>query len=259
LDQPARGGLAHAVCGAVPDRLPADGGRARRGRSDRHGAAARPLPGRRASAVSAGLHRSAARRTAAGGVARAARARPTRTRAGPRANGGRPPRDARGGGRRTGGPPGRAVRRRRWPGAAPGDHGRGEGAPVAMEATAWLVSVAALGLLSSLVLVRLARDHGWRVGLVDPPRPNEGQFRETPRSGGYGLLLAFWLAVGASLALRPTGLDAPARDDLTTLGMLLGSALIVPLAVLDDRRRLGPGPQLLAQCLIAAVPVLFGL
>src|SRR4029077_19395287 len=44
-------------------------------------------------------------------------------------------------------------------------------------------------------------------------------------------------------------------DDLRILGLVLGSLCIVPLAVLDDRRRLGPLPQLAGQLLIAAVPV----
>jgi UDP-N-acetylmuramyl pentapeptide phosphotransferase/UDP-N-acetylglucosamine-1-phosphate transferase len=48
-------------------------------------------------------------------------------------------------------------------------------------------------------------------------------------------------------------------DDLRILGLALGSLLIVPLAVVDDRRRLGPWPQLAGQLLIAAVPVAFGL
>ena len=36
------------------------------------------------------------------------------------------------------------------------------------------------------------------------------------------------------------------------LGLVLGSLCIVPLAVLDDRHRLGPWPQLLGQVVIAA-------
>jgi len=128
-----------------------------------------------------------------------------------------------------------------------------------VELTLWLLAVAAVGLTSSLVVTRWARDHGWRLALVDRPRPNEVQQREIPRSGGYGMLVAFWLAVSASLLLRPSSVEAPPRDDLVTLGMLLGSVLIVPLAMLDDRHRLGPGPQFAGQLLIAAVPVLFGL
>jgi UDP-GlcNAc:undecaprenyl-phosphate GlcNAc-1-phosphate transferase len=128
-----------------------------------------------------------------------------------------------------------------------------------MTDTLWLIAIAAIGFLLSLVLTRLARDHGWRLGLVDQPRANEVQRGEVPRSGGYAMLAAFWVAVVLSIALRPADVDAPARDDWTTLGMLLGAALIVPLALLDDRKRLGPGPQFVGQLVIAAVPVLFGL
>jgi UDP-GlcNAc:undecaprenyl-phosphate GlcNAc-1-phosphate transferase len=48
-------------------------------------------------------------------------------------------------------------------------------------------------------------------------------------------------------------------DQLKLLGTMLGCLLIVPLALIDDRRRLGPLPQLLGQLMVATVPVAFGL
>src|SRR3954447_10624185 len=128
-----------------------------------------------------------------------------------------------------------------------------------MQENLWLILVAALAFVGSLTLTRLARDHGWRLGLVDSPRANEVQQREIPRTGGYAMLASFWAAVVLSIVLRPASVDAPPRDDWTTIGMLIGAALIVPLALLDDRKRLGPGPQFAGQVVIAAVPVLFGL
>jgi UDP-GlcNAc:undecaprenyl-phosphate GlcNAc-1-phosphate transferase len=43
------------------------------------------------------------------------------------------------------------------------------------------------------------------------------------------------------------------------MGVLLGSLALLPLAMVDDARRLGPLPQIAVQTLAAAVPVAFGL
>ena len=80
------------------------------------------------------------------------------------------------------------------------------------------------------------------------------------------MLGGLWLALLVAYVLRSQFLVDPdigpewnTSDDLRILGLVLGSMCIVPLAVLDDRRRLGPLPQLVGQVLIAAVPVAFGL
>ena len=80
------------------------------------------------------------------------------------------------------------------------------------------------------------------------------------------MLGGLWLALLVGYLLRDQFLIDPEigpewnpADDLRILGLVLGSVCIVPLAVLDDRRRLGPLPQLVGQFLIAAVPVAFGL
>jgi UDP-GlcNAc:undecaprenyl-phosphate GlcNAc-1-phosphate transferase len=49
------------------------------------------------------------------------------------------------------------------------------------------------------------------------------------------------------------------QDSWKLAGILLGSILIVPLALLDDSRRLPPMPQLVSQIGIATIPVVFGL
>jgi UDP-N-acetylmuramyl pentapeptide phosphotransferase/UDP-N-acetylglucosamine-1-phosphate transferase len=80
------------------------------------------------------------------------------------------------------------------------------------------------------------------------------------------MLGGLWLALLVAYLLRDRFLIDPELgpewnplDDLRVLGLLLGSLCIVPLAILDDRRRLGPLPQLIGQFFIAAVPVAFGL
>jgi UDP-GlcNAc:undecaprenyl-phosphate GlcNAc-1-phosphate transferase len=123
----------------------------------------------------------------------------------------------------------------------------------------WMLGVAGLAALVSYVLVGLASRHGARLGLIDAPRTGEVQSRTVPRTGGYAMLAALWVAVGLAVFGRPAGVEPGPEDDWKLLGVILGSVAILPLALLDDRRRLGPLPQLLGQLAVAAIPVLFGL
>jgi UDP-GlcNAc:undecaprenyl-phosphate GlcNAc-1-phosphate transferase len=123
----------------------------------------------------------------------------------------------------------------------------------------WIVGVTLTAVLASYVLVGLAARHGRSLGMVDVPRSGEVQVRAVPRNGGYGMLAAVWLATALAVFARPAELQAAPGDDWKLVGVLLGSLLIVPLAMLDDKKRLGAGPQFIGQLAIAAVPVLFGL
>jgi len=132
--------------------------------------------------------------------------------------------------------------------------------------TPWLALAFAVAAVSTYGLARLAERMGHRLGVLDQPRPGEVQRWSVPRTGGYAMLGGLWLALLVAYLLRDQFLIDPdigpvwnPSDDLRVLGLVLGSVCIVPLAILDDRRRLGAFPQLVGQFLIAAVPVLFGL
>lgn len=120
----------------------------------------------------------------------------------------------------------------------------------------FIVGVAAA---SAVLLVLAAERVGVAGGLVDRPRPGEVQQRVLPRTGGYGLFAAFWLAVLLSFALQPDGLVRLPADNWRLLGVLLGSLALLPLALVDDVRRLGPVPQLAGQVVAASIPAFFGL
>lgn len=112
-----------------------------------------------------------------------------------------------------------------------------------------------VGLIGAIVLTPLAGRLGQRLGMIDKPRPGELQRVPMARTGGYALLGAFLVAIAVSLWLTPR---SPA--ELTRiLGLVAGVILILPLAYLDDRRRLGPAPQLVGQIAIAFVAMAFGL
>jgi UDP-N-acetylmuramyl pentapeptide phosphotransferase/UDP-N-acetylglucosamine-1-phosphate transferase len=130
----------------------------------------------------------------------------------------------------------------------------------------WLLLGLVVAALSTYLLARSAERYGRRLGVLDLPRKGEVQHRPVPRTGGYAMLAGLWAALLLAYLLRDRFLVDPdvgplwnPADDLRVMGLVLGSVCIVPLALLDDRRRLGPVPQLIGQLLIAAVPVAFGL
>jgi len=123
----------------------------------------------------------------------------------------------------------------------------------------WLLMVFVLTVGVAAVLVLGAERIGQALRLVDRPRSAETQQRAVPRTGGYGLLAAFWLAIGASYLVAPTDLERLSADNVRLFGVFLGSLALLPLAIVDDKQRLGPFPQLLGQIVAATIPAFFGL
>jgi UDP-GlcNAc:undecaprenyl-phosphate/decaprenyl-phosphate GlcNAc-1-phosphate transferase len=130
----------------------------------------------------------------------------------------------------------------------------------------WLLLAFAVAAGATFGVAVVAERYGRRLGVLDVPRPGEVQRWTVPRTGGYAMLVGLWLALLVGYLLRSRFLVDPdvgpvwnPDDDMRVLGLVLGSVCIVPLAILDDRRRLAPLPQLVGQLLIACVPVAFGL
>ncbi len=122
-----------------------------------------------------------------------------------------------------------------------------------MDANLSLAVVFVAAFAAAAVFVPLAGRCGRRLGFVDHPRRGEVQTAAVPRSGGYGIFAAYLIGVGASLLLLPRYADEYPR----VAGLLLGGALLMPLAFVDDWRRLSPLPQLLWQIAVACVTVYF--
>jgi UDP-GlcNAc:undecaprenyl-phosphate GlcNAc-1-phosphate transferase len=130
----------------------------------------------------------------------------------------------------------------------------------------WLLLAFAAAAATTFCLALVAERYGRRLGVMDEPRPGEVQRRTVPRTGGYAMLVGLWVALllgyvtrSAFLVDPDTGPGWNPADDMRMLGLVIGTICIVPLAILDDRRRLGPLSQLVGQILIACVPVAFGL
>lgn len=123
----------------------------------------------------------------------------------------------------------------------------------------WFAVIGLLAMVGAAGLVLAAERAGHRLGFVDRPRKGEVQHRALPRTGGYGVLMAFWLAIGVSFLIAPSDLERLPADNVRLFGVLLGSLALLPLAIVDDRRRLGPWPQLLGQIVAATIPTFFGL
>jgi len=110
-------------------------------------------------------------------------------------------------------------------------------------------------LVASFLLIPLAQRAGARLGFIDHPRQGEIQKIPVVRTGGYAIFAAFTFAIALSLPLVPRFPGEYPR----LLGLLLGAAIIMPVAFVDDLKRLGPMPQLAAQVLVALVAISFGI
>jgi UDP-GlcNAc:undecaprenyl-phosphate GlcNAc-1-phosphate transferase len=123
----------------------------------------------------------------------------------------------------------------------------------------WFALVFAAAFVAVVPLTIGAERVGAHLGLVDRPRRGEVQQAILPRTGGYAVFIAFWLAILASFLVTPAEEVRLPADNVRLFGVLLGSVALLPLAMVDDVRRLGPVPQIFGQTLAAAIPVAFGL
>ena len=105
-------------------------------------------------------------------------------------------------------------------------------------ATAWALAA---------VLTPLVRATAIRFGWVSSTTESRWSKRATARLGGIAIFVSF---IAASLAWVPATVRLP--------GLLVGSALVFALGLVDDLRRLPPYAKLVAQLLIGCVIVMGG-
>jgi UDP-GlcNAc:undecaprenyl-phosphate GlcNAc-1-phosphate transferase len=108
-------------------------------------------------------------------------------------------------------------------------------------------------LVLAALLTPLAGRLGRRLGAVDRPGGRRAHRGEVPRLGGIPLFVAFVAAVGVGQALSiPT---ADAKEPVRLLGLLVGSALLFVVGLIDDRWELRPFPQIVVQLAAALIAV----
>lgn len=121
-------------------------------------------------------------------------------------------------------------------------------------------SLAALGVFGiawavAAAMSPLAARWGRRWGMVDRPGGRRRHQGEIPRTGGLALWLAFTVAVLLAQILPIPRFDP--KEVIRLAGLMLGGILSLLLGLIDDRRELRPGPQLLGQVLIALLALPF--
>ena len=105
-----------------------------------------------------------------------------------------------------------------------------------------------LAMLVSFVLTPYIKKLAFLIGAIDTPDNRKVHSKIMPRLGGLAIYIGFVIAVIASLELN-----------MDIMGILVGSAIIVTVGVLDDRYALPPKVKLLGQIAAAAALIPFGI
>ena len=105
-----------------------------------------------------------------------------------------------------------------------------------------------VALVVAAALTPIMRIVSPKIGAVDRPEQRRVHTAPMPTAGGLGIFIAFWVAAAAVGAL-----DSP-----TTVGILIGSALLALLCLTDDIYHLSPAPRFLGQIVVALIAVRWG-
>ena len=111
-----------------------------------------------------------------------------------------------------------------------------------------------VALVTSAGLTATAIKMGGPASLIDQPRAGELQRFAVPRTGGYAMVLAFVVTIGVSLLIMPRTSD----EYLRLLAFGVGIVVILPIALIDDLKRMGWVAQTVGHSLIAVLTMIFG-
>ncbi|MHB0876877.1 MAG: glycosyltransferase family 4 protein [Anaerolineae bacterium] len=109
----------------------------------------------------------------------------------------------------------------------------------------------AVAFVVSLALSPIAARIGLRYGIADVPGGRRRHRRVVSRLGGIALYAGFVIAVLVAQLLTVPRTDP--NEPRRLIGLLAGTTVACILGLIDDRKRLGPGPQYLGQFAAVAV------
>jgi UDP-GlcNAc:undecaprenyl-phosphate GlcNAc-1-phosphate transferase len=111
----------------------------------------------------------------------------------------------------------------------------------------------ATAFLLALALTPLGVRLGQRLGAVARPGGRRRHTGEISRLGGIALFVAFVVAVGVAQVLPVERFDS--KEGIRLAGLLLGSALMFGVGLVDDWRELPAWPQFVAQALAVLIAI----
>jgi UDP-GlcNAc:undecaprenyl-phosphate GlcNAc-1-phosphate transferase len=118
------------------------------------------------------------------------------------------------------------------------------------------LAVFGAALLLSLLLTPAVARLGERFRLLDWPGERRRHAEPTPRTGGIALFLSFFSVVLVVFLIEFVFQNPAVPDDARRLrGVLLGTAFVFVVGLVDDRYELKPGPQYVAQFIAALIAI----
>ncbi|HHU68899.1 MAG TPA: undecaprenyl/decaprenyl-phosphate alpha-N-acetylglucosaminyl 1-phosphate transferase [Thermoanaerobacterales bacterium] len=106
-----------------------------------------------------------------------------------------------------------------------------------------------IGFAISYIMTPLVKEFAWKIGAVDIPNDERRvHTKPIPRIGGLAIYAAFVITLLITVPLN-----------LNTIGILIGSTVIVILGIFDDLYDLSPKIKLIGQIVAAAILVCFGI
>lgn len=107
--------------------------------------------------------------------------------------------------------------------------------------------------ITSVAFVTKTTDLFSRLGLLDQPGPRRIHANPVPRGLGVAIFLAFLVGIGASYVLP---VERQPEETERILLMVIGSAIVVGVMLVDDAISLGPRTKLLWQIMASSIVIL---
>ena len=131
----------------------------------------------------------------------------------------------------------------------------------------WVVPVVAvIGFATALFTTPYVRRLALNVGMLDATGERRMHDQPKPRIGGIAVYLGFafalFSALGYLIKTGQFGATGHLHDDLANLhdviGLIFGGTLILMVGIWDDVMGMSPRAKLFAQCIVAAISLLYG-